>query len=259
MKKLLIALSLSMVLLVGCGEKKEGDKTAEIYEKGTIVMGVDDTFAPMGFRDNNGNLVGFDVDLANELSKELGKKIDIQPIDWSMKETELNSGNIDLIWNGYSVTKAREEKVNFSDVYLENKQIIVTLDENIKSKADLKDKKVAVQNGSSTLDAINKEPEVVQGFSGGEPVLFDTNNEAFLDLESGRSDAVVADEVLAKYYIRQKNSDKYRVLDDNFGEEVYAIGMRKGDKQLLEDINKGLSSLRENGKYDEIYDKWFKD
>ncbi|HFL3828710.1 TPA: transporter substrate-binding domain-containing protein, partial [Clostridioides difficile] len=162
------------------------------------------------------------------------------------------------IWNGYSINEERKEKVAFTQAYLENKQIIMTLaDSDIKDKADLKDKKVAVQNGSSTLEAINKEPEIVETFAGGEPVLFDTNHEAIMDLEAGRADAVVSDEVLARYYIKQKNPEDYKILEEDFGEEEYGIGLRKEDKKLLDKINNVLDEMRKDGSYDKIYKKWF--
>ena len=257
---LLTVLILSVVGLVGCSNKMVAneDSYERLEEKGYIVMGLDDTFAPMGFRDDRGELVGFDVDLAKEVFNRVGFEVKFQPIDWSMKETELNSGNIDVIWNGYSITDEREEKVAFTQAYLENKQIIITLaDSNIDSKNDLKYKKVAVQNGSSTLEAINKEPTVVESFQGGGPILFDTNNEAFMDLEAKRVDAVVSDEVLARYYIKQKNPEDYKILEEDFGEEEYGIGLRKDDKKLLEVLNRVLDDMKKDGSYDNIYEKWF--
>lgn len=257
---ILLLLSLSLVTLVGCSTAKasNGDSKEAIVERGYIVMGLDDTFAPMGFRDENGELIGFDIDLANEVFERIGVEVKFQPIDWSMKETELNSNNIDVIWNGYSITDERKAKVAFADAYLENKQIIVTMaDSSINSKSDLEGKKVAVQNGSSTLDAIYKEPGIVESFDGGEPILFDTNNEAFMDLEAGRADAVVADEVLARYYIQQKNQEEYKILEEDFGREEYGIGVRKEDKELLEIINNTLDDMRSDGSYDDIYEKWF--
>mgnify|MGYP001490973758 CR=1 FL=1 len=257
---LLVVLALSTVGLVGCSKEtvSKEDSYEKLEEKGYIVMGLDDTFAPMGFRDDKGELVGFDVDLAREVFKRAGFKVEFQPIDWSMKETELNSGNIDVIWNGYSINDERKEKVAFTQAYLENKQIIMTLaDSTINSKEDLKDKKVAVQNGSSTLEAINNEPEVVETFAGGEPVLFDTNHEAIMDLEAGRADAVVSDEVLARYYIKQKNPKDYKILEEDFGEEEYGIGLRKEDKKLLDKINNVLDEMKKDGSYEKIYEKWF--
>lgn len=257
MVSLLIAISV-LFLLVACSkEVAEEDSWEELKER-PLVVGMDDTFAPMGFRDKEGNMVGFDVDLAKEVFARLDLDYELQAIDWSMKETELNSGKIDMIWNGYSITEKRKEQVNFSKAYLENKQVIVTLEgRDIYRKKDLRDKKVAVQNGSSTLDAINREPKMVDSFDGGEPILFDTNHEAFWDMEAGRSDAVVADEVLAKYYIKQKNAKDYRILEEDFGREEYGVGFRKSDKKLLEEVNKTLNHMKEDGSYDSIYKKWF--
>lgn len=257
---LLVVLVLSIINLTGCSKERASNKDSyeSLKEKGSIVMGLDDTFAPMGFRDDKGELVGFDVDLAEEVFNRIGLEVEFQPIDWSMKETELNSGNIDVIWNGYSITEERKEKVNFTQAYLKNKQIIITLaDSSINNKEDLKGKKVAVQNGSSTLEAINKEPEIVATFEDGEPVLFDTNNEAIMDLEAKRVDAVVSDEVLARYYIKQKNPEEYKVLEDNFGEEEYGIGIRKEDKRLIEEINNTLNEMKKDGSYQKVYEKWF--
>ena len=242
-------LVLIALFAVGCAQESQTD-TEE------LIMGLDDTFAPMGFRDENGNLVGFDVDLATEVAKRIGVTIKFQPIDWSMKETELNAGNIDLIWNGYTITPLRQEQVAFTKPYLENSQIIVTLaDSDIMTKADLAGRNVTVQAESSALDAINAEPEVAATF--GDLVEFSTNNEAFSDLESGRSEALVVDEVNARYYMKQLGEEKYKVLEEDFGDEEYGIGLRKDDAELLKKINKAMDAMISDGTYDEIYGKWF--
>ncbi len=234
------------------------DSFDKIKQVGKVVMGLDDTFAPMGFRDQNNEIVGFDVDLAKEVFKRNDLELVLQPIDWSMKESELNAGNIDMIWNGYTITDERKEKVAFSKPYLDNRQVIVVLKgSDIKSKNDLAGKKVAAQTGSSAVDAMNTEAELVKSFDGGGPVLFDTNNEAFMDLEAGRVDAVVADEILARYYIKQKGSDKYVILDEDFGKEQYGVGFRKQDKKLLEMVNNTLDEMKKDGTYETIYKKWF--
>lgn len=242
-------LILTALLIVGCAQETQS-------EQEEIVMGLDDTFAPMGFRDESGNLVGFDVDLATEVAKRIGVTIKFQPIDWSMKETELNAGNIDLIWNGYTITPARQEQVAFTKPYLENSQIIVTLaDSDIMTKADLAGRNVTVQAESSALDAINAEPEVAATF--GALVEFSTNNEAFNDLESRRSEALVVDEVNARYYMKQLGEEKYKVLEENFGDEEYGIGLRKDDTELLKKINDAMDEMKNDGTYNDIYAKWF--
>ena len=273
-KKLLTLTTLLMILLVGCsggGNKQENnaandggnnakqEAAGELDTSKTYVLGMDDTFAPMGFRDEKGELVGFDVDLAQAAAEEMGIKIECQPIDWTVKETELDSGNIDFLWNGYSITPEREKKVLFSDPYMDNRQIIVTLkDSPVNSKADLAGKRVTVQGESSALEAVMKDEAFVNALAE-PPVEYATNTECFKDIEAKRCDAIVVDEVLARYYMKQNGEEKYKVLDENFGEEQFAVGMRKDDAALQEALNKALAKLKEDGTYDEIYKKYFAD
>ena len=255
-------LATSTLLLAACGQEVETETTESIVDgalKESYIIGLDETFAPMSFRDVEGDIVGFDVDIATEIGKLNGLRFEFQPIDWVMKETELNAGNIDLIWNGYTITEERKEKVAFSDAYLENSQIIVTLnDSDIQSKEDLAGQVVATQQASATLDAMEAdETGIVEKFDGGEPILYPTFTDVFNDLESGRSDAIVVDEVLGRYIMKQKGSEKFNVLTDNFGDEEYGVGIRKEDTALQEAINEGLVEIKENGTYDTIYQKWF--
>lgn len=230
------------------------DENSELKDK--YIMGLDDTFAPMGFRDESGEIVGFDIDLSQAIAEEIGFELEYQPIDWTMKESELNGGKIDFIWNGYSITEARQKEVQFSTPYLENRQIIVVMaDSDIETKEDMAGKIVTVQGLSSAIDAMNKEPDVVESF--GEIVEYPSNNECFTDLEAGRADVMVVDEVLARYYMNQQGEEKYRVLKDDFGEEEFGIGMRKEDTALVAAINEALEKVKEDGTFDEIYGTWF--
>lgn len=262
--------------LVGCGasttssnvanQNTATEETAEVdnteqsstLDKDTLVVGLDDTFPPMGFKDENGEIVGFDIDLAKAMGEKLGKPIEFQSIDWTMKETELNSGNIDFIWNGYSISDERKEKVDFSVPYLKNRQIIVALaDSEINTKADLAGKVVAAQTGSTAIDAIEAEPEVLATFKDGKPVTYESNNDVLMDLEAGRVEAAVADEILVKYYISKRGAEKFKILDEDFGEEEYGVGMRKGDTTLVEAFNKAYDELKAEGTLAEISTKWF--
>lgn len=249
MKKVLITTMVGVMTIgfIGCSNTEE-----------KLVMGFDDTFVPMGFKDGNGEYTGFDIELAKAISEKLGEEIELQPIDWSMKETELASGNIDFIWNGYSVTEERKEKVEFSKTYLNNRQIIITLsDSKIKTKEDLKGAKVAAQNSSSAVDAIEKDGNIIATFKDGKVITFETNNEALMDLEAGRVDAVVADEILAKYYMNGRGAEKYNVLSEDFGVEDYAVGMRKDDPAFVEVFNKAFDEVVADGTAAEISKKWF--
>ena len=265
-----MAIAVAISMMTGCSQQPDNNNDGQNvsdnvdneennsnkldYEK--IVVGLDDTFAPMGFRDENGDLAGVDIDLADAVSEVLEIPFELQPIDWTMKESELNNKNIDLIWNGYSITDIRKEQVAFSEAYLKNKQIVLVMaNSDINTLEDLSGKTVAVQDQSSAVAAIEKKPQIRDTF--GNMVTFETNDQCLRDLEAGRSDAVVADEVLIRYYILQKGEENYKILEEDFGDEEYAIGIRKGDTELLEAINSALKEISENGKSKEISEKWF--
>ncbi len=261
MKKSLTAvmlLVLSVSLLFGCTSTDSSEDTwTDLEDRGTVIVGFDDTFVPMGFKDGSGEIIGFDIDLAKEAIGRMGLEPEFQPIDWNLKETELNTKNIDLIWNGYTITDERKEKVNFTKPYLDNRQVIVVLSgSDIDMKADLEGRIVAAQNASSALAAIQAEG-AAETFDGGEPILFDTYNDAFMDLEAGRVHAVVADEILARYYISERGEDKYKVLEEDFGDEEYGVGVRKSDVILLEKLNDILDEMKSDGSAEAISEKWF--
>lgn len=254
-KVLLIALCMAGVwMLPACSSQNTtADKTSEGKE---LVIGLDDSFAPMGFRDDDNDLVGFDIDLAQAVAEKCDFSVSFQPIDWSMKEMELNNKNIDLIWNAYSVTDARKEEVLFSESYLENRQVVVTMkDSPIESLQDLAGKNVAVQAESSGEEAVNQQEELKNSF--GALHSYETYNDCFLDLEYGRTDAVVGDEVFIQYYIQQKGKDQYKIIPEDLGTEEYAIGARKEDKELVETINKALEEIKGSDVGRDISVRWF--
>ena len=181
--------------------------------------------------------------------------------DWSMKETELKNGTIDLLWNGYSINPSRRKKVAFSRPYLKNEQILVTKKaSNILNFADMKGKSLGVQNGSTGLTALDERPKVLKDLiKNQKPVLYDTFPDAFIDLNANRIQGILMDQVYADYYIKhQKNSSSYRTYSSKeLPVEYYAVGMRKGDKTLHQKINAGLGKLQKNGELRKINQKWF--
>ena len=232
----------------------EDNSLVSIKEKGKFILGLDDSFPPMGFRDENNEIVGFDIDLAKEVTSRMGVELVVQPISWDSKEMELNSGNIDCIWNGMSINDDRKEAMNLSEAYLRNDMVFVVLDSSAyNSQADLAGKKVAVQNGSSAQ-------EILEGseFKGqaGEIIGYDDNVTAFMDLDANGVDAVFLDSVVANYFITSKNKP-YRILSDVLYEEEYAIGFRKNDQALRDEVQKILSEMKADGKVGEISTKWF--
>ena len=228
----------------------------EIKEKGYFVVGLDDAFPPMGFREEGTNeIVGFDIDLAKEAAKRMGVEVKFQPVIWDTIIEELNSGNVDVIWNGLTITEERQQKIAFTEPYLENRQIIVVQkDSAINSKKDLAGKNVGRQAGSSAKIAMEKFPDTLNSI--GESFEFGSKDEALLDLSTGRLDAVVVDEIVGRYYITKK-PDVYRVLDEHFGEELYGVGLRKGDKSFLDELQKTLDEMKADGTAAEISNKWF--
>lgn len=179
----------------------EDDKSLEyIKDKGTMVLGLDDSFPPMGFRDENNNIVGFDIDLATKVAEKLGVTLELQPIDWDSKEMELSGKKIDMIWNGMTITPERKENMFFAKAYVANKQVVIVPEGSaIKTLADLKDKVVGLQKGSSSLDALKKNEAVASSVK--QIAEYPDNVTAFMDLKAGRIDAFVVDEVAGRYII----------------------------------------------------------
>ena len=263
LKKIILGMAavLTLVTLTACGKKEASgdDSWKTIEEDKKVTIGLDDTFVPMGFKDKDGKIVGFDVDLAKAVFKEYGIKADFQPIDWSMKENELENGTIDLIWNGYTVTKSREKKVLFTDPY-QNEQILVTKkDSGITSAEGMKDKILGAQEGSSGYEAFNNETKTLKDIvKENDATLYASFNEAMIDLENGRIDGLLIDKVYADYYLKQAGKlDAYNIFSVGFKNEDFAVGARKGDKELVKKINSAFKELQDNGKYAEISKKWF--
>ncbi|EOD00586.1 amino acid ABC transporter substrate-binding protein [Caldisalinibacter kiritimatiensis] len=256
-KKILLVSILSIVLLiVGCSSQSNTINSLDkIKENGELIIGLDDNFPPMGFRDKEGNIVGFDIDLAKELGNRMGVKVKFKPVEWDGIVLTLVNKNIDIVWNGMTITENRKKKINFSKPYLENKQIIVVKkDSNIKSKDDLKGKSVGVQLESSSWYALNKDKQVVNNLK--EIRQYPNNVEALMDLKAGRIDALVVDEILGRYYLN-KNPKSYEILNDDFGKELYGIGIRKEDTKLKQEIDRILDEMKRDGTASKISEKWF--
>lgn len=230
-----------------------------IEDKGYFILGFDETFAPMGFKDDSGEYVGFDIELAQEVASRLGVELQLQPVDWDSKELELANGNIDVIWNGLTITDERKEDLLFSDPYMNNCQVvIVAADSGIASIADLAGKVVAVQTESAAMEAVEAQPDVMDTFA--ELIESPDYVEALLELKQGSVDAVVIDETMGRYYITEdENPDFYAVLDDNFGEEQYGIAFRLEDQAFRDKVQETLDAIIADGTGTAISQKWFND
>lgn len=256
MKKILCFLALTVLAstVFACQSNDVINAWEEIETRGYFIVGLDDTFAPMGFRDQEGTLVGFDVDLAKEVSIRLGVDVRFQPIDWDAKVLELNSGTIDMIWNGLTITDSRLEEMSFSIPYLGNRQIIMVKESSLlTSMDDLIGKTVGVQISSASDDAVTQSGIFSQL---GNYERYDTFNLALIELSNGTIDAVVIDEIMGRYIISQ-NPEEYKVLNDNFGLETYGIGFRLESTDIRDRINQVLSEMINDGTAAEISVKWF--
>ena len=254
---ILVATLVAAAFFAGCGKKEQAPAAAAVSPAAptAIVIGLDDNFPPMGFRDEKNEIVGFDVDLARDAGKRLGLEVSFKPIDWNAKEAELNGKRVDVLWNGLTITEERKAKILFTTPYLENHQIVVVTDKSpIKAKADLAGKVVGVQEGSSAVDAIQKDEATAKSIK--ELKKFGDNVTALMDLSAGRLDALVVDEVVGRYYTAKKPGE-YRVLDDNFGTEDYGVGTRKDDTELMGRIQKALDAMKADGAAAAISTKWF--
>jgi len=262
---LVICLALGL-LIGGCSSSKSDTKNTpkapvdsswnDIKEKGSFTVGLDDAFPPMGFRDEKNNIVGFDVDMAKEAAKRLGLKVEFQPVVWETKVEELNGGNIDVIWNGLTITDELKKQILFTTPYMSDHQIIVvTPDSAVKGKADLGGKEIGIQAGSSAIKAVESDKatyEVVKN----NLREFDSNDLALRDLKGGGVEAVVVDEVVGRYYIA-KHPGEYKILTDNFGTEDFGVGMRMTDKAFQEQLEKVLNEMKADGTAAKISKQWF--
>lgn len=263
-----LAGALSISMLAGCGSSSNESTTSEskgdtsltdVQAAGHFTLGLDADFAPMGFTDDNGEIVGFDIDLAKAVGEKMGVDVEVKPIDWDSKDMELSSGKIDVIWNGFSITDERRQEVLFSNPYLSTKQsIVVKKGSDITKKADLAGKKIALQDGSTSEDALKADTATYESVGDDNISRFKENSQVLMEVDSGRADAAVIDEVFVRYYLQKENLlDKYTVLEEGFDEEDYGVGGRKGDYALMEAINKALDECKADGTTSEISQKWF--
>ena len=271
--KLIAVMALVPAMLAGCGSTDstsdetttaadteaaavteaagEDNSLQKVLDSGEFILGLDATFKPMGYTDENDEIVGFDIDCAEEVCARLGVKLVKQPIDWDTKEQDLDSGKIDCIWNGMSINASRQEVMNLSEPYMKNEMVfVVTADSTIASQADLDGKTVAVQSGSSAQDILQS-----SGLNITENALA-TNVECLQQLELNLVDAVFMDSVVANYEIKESGKN-YVLLSDGLEEEEYAIGFRKNDQALRDKVQQTLSEMKADGKLGEISEKWF--
>lgn len=241
-------LVLAMSLLTGCGSSAK-----------TFTVGFDAEFPPYGYRADNGEYVGFDLDLAQEVCTRKGWELVKQPIDWDAKDMELSSGAIDCIWNGFTIN-GRENDYTWSVPYVDNSQVIVVAaNSGIQTKADLAGKIVAVQKDSSALAALNDEENkenIALRDSFEKLIEYADYNTAFMDLEQGAVNAVAIDIGVAQYQISQRAEGAYVMLSEQLASEQYGIGFLKGNEALRDEVQAVLDEMAKDGTFMKIAEKY---
>lgn len=255
MKKLLV-LTVLLVGLMGCASQstdEEADNSLQyILDQGVMIVGYTE-YPPLGFKED-GVVTGFDIEIAKEVAERLGVEAEFVYIDWDSKNFELNAKNIDMIWNGFTITEARREEVLFSKPYFDNRIVILSNEDvAVDAIADLAGLKVGVELTSSGQIALEKS-DIFDQLD--EMVQYTTITEAILDLRAGGIDAIVADEIFARYAI-SKETQKYVIASEVFQSENYGIGFRLNDVSLQEKIDEILDEMAQDGSALLISEKWF--
>lgn len=263
---LLLAASLCITVLAGCGSKSAGtsaspDASAKASgggEKKTFTVGFDASFPPYGFKDDSGEYVGFDLDLAGEVCKREGWELVKKPIDWDSKDMELSSGTIDCIWNGFTIN-GREDQYTFTEPYVNNTQVfVVRADSDIKTAADLSGKTVLVQADSSALAALQDEAKpdnIALAKTFKKLTQVPDYLTAFMSLDSGAADTIAMDVGVAEYQI-SKRGREYTILDTTLASEQYGVGFKLGNTELRDEVQTQLDAMVKDGTFMTIAKKW---
>ena len=250
---LCMMLVLAVTALAGCGSN-----SAQKEESKKIVVGLDDSFPPMGFKDEKNEIVGFDIDLAKEVAKRLGREVEFKAIDWNSKEAELKSGRVDILWNGLDITDKRKENMLFSEPYMDNRQIVFVAKNgkvSVAGETDLAGKTIGTQSGGTTEEYFENKPELKASMK--DVKYYPDYINAFMDLENGRLDAVVGDEIIGRYYI-SKHPDEIQAIDTVIGTvSQFGIAFRKDDQKLRDEVQKVFDEMKADGTVAKISEKWF--
>ena len=260
MKKIFaVLLILTATIFTACGTNNDEQEASDMKKSGDLFfVGVDDEFAPMTFRDENGELVGFDIDLANEAAKRLGVTFKFRPIDWNAKESAITTGTVDLIWSGCDITDEYKTYMIFSKPYMDNRQIVllrVNDESEIQSENDFAGKIVGTQSGSNSETYIHENKSLKKTFANFKTCR--TVKDAFKALNDGEIDLLVVDEIAARHELK-KSSEAFKIVDVTIGDVTqFGIGFRKDDVELRDKIQKVFDEIVADGTAKKISEKWF--
>ena len=250
MKKRTVAVVMAAAMTIGM--MVTGVSVQAGVEDKTLIVGFDAEYPPFGYKDANGEYVGFDLDIAQEVCDNLGWELVKKPINWDSKDMELNSGTIDCIWNGFTIN-GREDDYTWSDPYLNNEQVmVVAADSGIENLSDLAGKNVVVQTASAALDALNSDDNKDLTASFASLTENENYNTAFMNLDSGAADAIAVDIGVAKYQLSKREEGKYVIMDEPIQSEQYGIGFKKGNEELRDTVWAEVMKLYEAGEVEKL-------
>ena len=253
MKGIILTLLLMLFTLTGCSF----DNTS-IMNREKVVIGFDESFAPMGFRNEEGEIIGFDIDLAKEAARRLGVEVEFKPIDWTKKKEEITSGNVDMLWNGCDITDERRSYLIYSKPYMDNRQILVVKrgnTQNIYSIKDLEGKVVGTQAGSNSVDYVEQDEDLKNSFEAFKTYL--NYKEAFEDLDKDLVDILIADEITARYEMT-RSVGKFEIIEITVGATTeIGIAFRKDNVELRDRIQKVFDDMVKDGTARKISEQWF--
>ena len=251
MRKIFLLL-LIILTVSGCGSEQPSNTARK------LVIGIDDEYAPMGFRNEKGEIIGFDIDLAEETAKRMGVEFKFLPINWNSKEDELDSGRIDIIWNGLDITPERKERILYSKPYMDNRQILLVQkdnDQGIRSENDLEGKIVGTQAGSNSETYIDQNETLKKSFK--EFKTYRNFRDAFSDLENGVVDVLIVDEIAGRFEM-SKVPSKFDPIEVTIGPVTeIGIGFRKDDTALRDEVQTAFDSIIKDGTARKISEQWF--
>lgn len=259
MRKLFLALMMIALLVTGCNGQHNSTGNDKIRAGNTIIVGIDDEYAPFGFRNDQNEIVGFDVDLAKEVGKRMGIEFEFKPINWNNKENDLKSGNIDIIWNGFDITPERKKNILYSKPYMDNRQILLSklgTGFNVYSEYDLAGRIIGTQAGSNSEDYVNRNKKLKNSLA--DFKTYTTFKQAFEDLENGNVDVLIVDELAARYEM-SKYPPKFELIEVTVGPVTeIGIGFRKDDTELRDQVQKAFDEVVKDGTAKKISEKWFR-
>lgn len=244
--------------LAGCGGGQSSNQSSDKSNasKTTLIVGFDSAYPPYGFVGDDGQYTGFDLDLAQEVANRNGWDYKAEPVDWDAKDALLGSGQINCIWNGFTI-EGREDNYTFSEPYMLNEQVVVVKkNSGINSLSDLKGKTVMTQVDSAALDVLEGDQKALADtFKGGKAQTIGDYNNAFLQLNSGAVDAVACDLSIAQYQIAA-SPDSYVQLSDALSTEHYGVGFKKGDTEMADAVTKTLKEMYADGTVKTVCEKY---